>query len=182
MLCAALFLVASVLALPGDAQAQDEAAVRQMFEAGEYQQVIDATTDAAAPEALYVAAQSRQRLGATSEARDTYGRLAARPEADGWHFIGLSGQQLLDDQTDAALASARQATGMARNLSAAHYQVGLVLAKRRDWQAAAAAFDQAATHGGDRSVRPCDRRALSHRRHRGGGEVGGDDRRGPPLS
>ena len=144
MLCAALFLVASVPALPGDAHAQDQVAVRQMFEAGQYQQVIDATTDAAAPEALYVAAQSHQRLGATSEARDTYGRLAARSEADVWHFIGLSGQQLLDDQTDAALAAARRATGMARTLSAAHYQVGLVLAKRRDWPAAAEAFDQAA--------------------------------------
>ena len=140
----ALFLTGSVSALPSDVQAQDEVAVRQMFEAGQYQQVIDATTDAAAPDALYAAAQSRQKLGAIDEARDTYGRLAARADTDAWHFIGVSGQQLLDDQTDAALAAARQAAAMAGDLSAAQYQVGLVLAKRRDWGAAAEAFDRAA--------------------------------------
>jgi tetratricopeptide (TPR) repeat protein len=140
----ALFLAGSVSAFPGDAQAQDEVAIRQMFEAGQYQQVVDATTDAAAPDALYVAAQSRQKLGATNEAWDTYGRLSARSEADVWHFIGLSGQQLLDDQTDSALAAARQAVAMAGDLPDPHYQVGLVLAKRRNWRGAAEAFDRAA--------------------------------------
>ena len=140
----ALFLVGTVFASPGNAQAQDAVAVRQLFEAGQYQQVVDATTDAAAPDALYVAAQSRQKLGATNEARDTYGRLAARSEDDVWHFVGLSGQQLLDNQTDAALVAARQAVAMAGDLSTVHYQVGLVLAKRRDWRAAAEAFDRAA--------------------------------------
>jgi tetratricopeptide (TPR) repeat protein len=140
----ALVLVCALSALPGPAQAQDAAAARQMFEAGQYQQVIDATTDAAVPDALYVAAQSRQKLGATDEARDTYGRLAARADTDVWHFIGVSGRQLLDDQTDTALAAAQQATAMAGELSAAHYQVGLVLARRLDWSAAAGAFDRAA--------------------------------------
>ncbi len=132
------------LLLPGTVFAQDGAAVRRMFEAGQYQQVIEFANGAASPEALYAAAQSHQKLGATSEARATYGQLAARPEADVWHFIGLSGQQLLDDQTDAALQSARQAAGMAGNLSDVHYQVGLVLAKRQDWRDAAEAFDRTA--------------------------------------
>ena len=131
-------------ALLGEARAQDEVAVRQMFEAGQYQQVIEATTDAAAPDALYMAAQSRQKLGATDEARNTYGRLAARSDTDAWRFIGVSGQHLLNSQTDAALAAARQAVAMAGDLPAARYQVGLVLAKRRDWRAAAEAFDRAA--------------------------------------
>ena len=144
MRCVALLLAGSVPALSGNAQAQDEVAVRQMFEAGQYQQVIDATTDEAAPDTIYMAAQSRQKLGASEEARDTYGQLAARPEADVWHFIGLSGQHLLYDQADAALAAAQQAAEMAGDLSAAQYQIGLVLAKRRDWPAAAEAFDRAA--------------------------------------
>ena len=132
------------LLLPSAAFAQDRAAVRRMFEAGQYQQVIESADDAAPPEAIYAAAQSHQRLGATNEARETYGQLAARPPADAWHFIGLSGRQLLDDQTDAALESARQAAAMAGALSDAQYQIGLVLAKRQDWRGAAEAFDRAA--------------------------------------
>ena len=132
------------LFLPCAASAQNGATVRHMFEAGQYQQVIESAEGEAAPEALYAAAQSHQKLGATAEARETYGRLAARPEADAWHFVGLSGQQLLNDQTDAALQSARRAAAMAANLSDVHYQLGLVLAKRQDWSGAAVAFDRAA--------------------------------------
>ena len=139
-----LLLAGSTVALPGNGLAQDDTAVRQLFEGGQYQQVIEATADAAEPEALYVAAQSRQKLGARGEARETYGQLAARPEADVWHFIGLSGQHLLDDQTEPALAAAQQAADIDGRLPAAQYQVGLVLAKRRDWPGAAEAFDRAA--------------------------------------
>jgi tetratricopeptide (TPR) repeat protein len=137
-----LLLVA--LLVPCAASAQDAAAVRQLFEAGQYQQVIESAEGEAAPEALYAAAQSHQKLGATGEAGETYGRLAARPETDAWHFVGLSGQQLLNDQTDAALQSARRAAAMAATLPDVHYQLGLVLATRQDWNGAAAAFDRAA--------------------------------------
>ena len=114
-----------------------------MFEAGQYQLAIESAGSGGSPEALYTAAQSHQKLGATDEARETYGQLAARPDGDAWHFVGLSGQQLLDDQTDAALESARQAAAVA-DLPEVHYQLGLVLAKREDWRDAAEAFDRAA--------------------------------------
>lgn len=114
-----------------------------MYEAGRYQQVVEASSDAEAPAVVYTAAQSHQKLGATDQARDTYGQLATRPESDPWHFIGLSAQQLLDEQTDAALDSARQAVAMAGRLAEAHFQLGLVLAKQEDWRAAADAFDRA---------------------------------------
>jgi lipoprotein NlpI len=70
--------------------------------------------------------------------------LAARGDDDAWHFIGLSGQQLLDEQAAAALASAQQAVARSPQLADAHYQLGLVQARREDWAAAAAAFDRAA--------------------------------------
>ena len=114
-----------------------------MFEAGQYQLVIQ-SADAGSPEALYTAAQSHQKLGSAEEAHSTYARLAERAEDDPWHFIGLSGQQLLDGNTDAALASAQQAVQKAGDVAEAHYQLGLVLAKRQDWRAAAEAFDRAA--------------------------------------
>jgi tetratricopeptide (TPR) repeat protein len=137
-------LLMALLLLPSLTVAQDTAQVRRMFEAGQYQQVIETASEAAPPEALYTAAQSHQRLGATGEARATYGQLSARPENDPWHFIGLSGQQMLDEATDAALQSAQQAAALDGGLPDAHFQVGLVLAKRQDWQGAAEAFDRAA--------------------------------------
>jgi tetratricopeptide (TPR) repeat protein len=135
--------LAALLLLPAVALAQDASQVRRLFEAGQYQQAIETADAGASPEALYTAAQSHQKLGASQEARGTYGRLAERPEDDAWHFIGLSGQQLLDDQTDAALESAQQAVQIAGHVPEAHYQVGLVLAKRQDWRGAAEAFDRA---------------------------------------
>jgi tetratricopeptide (TPR) repeat protein len=137
-------LLVALLLLPTAAVAQDTAQVRRMFEAGQYQQVIETAGNADAPEAIYTAAQSHQRLGSVAEARATYARLAARPEDDPWHFIGLSGQQLVDEDVDGALASAQQAVAMAGGLAEAQFQLGLVLAKRQDWGGAAEALDRAA--------------------------------------
>ncbi|OFW13462.1 MAG: hypothetical protein A3F70_11300 [Acidobacteria bacterium RIFCSPLOWO2_12_FULL_67_14] len=130
--------------VPALAGAQDAAEVRKLYEAGRYQQVVEASGDTDTPAVVYTAGQSHQKLGATDQARETYGQLAARAEDDPWHFIGLSAQQLLDEQTDAALASATQAVAMAGRLAEAHFQLGLVLAKQEDWRAAADAFDRAA--------------------------------------
>jgi tetratricopeptide (TPR) repeat protein len=132
----------ALLLFPTIALAQDVAEVRRLFEAGQYQQAIQTADAAPAPESLYTAAQSHQKLGASVEARGTYARLAERGEDDPWHFIGLSGQQLLDGDADAALASAQRAAELG-NLPEAHFQVGLVFAKRQDWREAAEAFDRA---------------------------------------
>ena len=132
----------AVFLFPAAAFAQDASEVRRLFEAGQYQLAIQ-SAEGASPEALYTAAQSHLKLGATEEARGTYARLAERGEGDPWHFIGLSGQQLLDNNTDAALASAQQAVEVGGHVSEAHYQVGLVLAKRQDWRGAAEAFNRA---------------------------------------
>lgn len=137
-------LVCALLLVPTAALAQDPAQVRRMFEAGRYQQVVEAAGTEASPAVLYTVAQSHQKLGAADHAREIYGQLAARPDGEAWHFIGLSGQQLLDDQTDAALASAKQALELGADLPEVHYQLGLVAAKRQEWREAAAAFDRAA--------------------------------------
>jgi tetratricopeptide (TPR) repeat protein len=134
----------AALLIPALASAQDAAQVRKLFEAGQYQQAIDTAEGGESASALYTAAQSHQKLGESEQARATYDRLAARPEDDAWHFIGLSGQQLLNDSNDEALASAQQAVSVAGDLAEAHYQLGLVLAKRQDWRGAADAFGKAA--------------------------------------
>lgn len=130
--------------MPTLAFGQDATDVRRMFEAGRFQQVVESASDDAAPAVIYTAAQSHQKLGAAGEARAAYEQLATRGEEDPWHFIGLSGQQLLDGQTDQALESAQRAVSLGPRLADAHYQLGLVQAKREDWRAAAEAFDRAA--------------------------------------
>jgi tetratricopeptide (TPR) repeat protein len=127
------------------ALAQDPGEVQRLFEAGRYQQVVDATTPQAAPEVLYTTAQSQQKLGANDQALQTYNRLAERPEPDPWHFIGLSGRQLVEGNMEAAVGSARQGVAAGGDLPQAHFQLGLALARQQQWAEAAAAFEAASS-------------------------------------
>jgi tetratricopeptide (TPR) repeat protein len=129
--------------LPALALAQDAGEIQRLFEAGRFQQVVAASNPDSPPDVMYFAAQSQQKLGATDQAAQAYSRLAERPESDPWHFIGLSGRQLLEGNADAAVASARQVVAMAPDLAAAHFQLGLALARQQQWPEAAAAFDAA---------------------------------------
>jgi tetratricopeptide (TPR) repeat protein len=137
------FVAASTLTATA-ALAQDAGSLQKMFEAGRYQQVVEAAGNDAPPAALYTAAQSHQKLGANDQAMELYRRLATRPDGDVWHFIGLSGQHLLEGQNDAALEAATEAVRLDGNLADAQYQLGLVRARRQEWREAAAAFDRAA--------------------------------------
>jgi tetratricopeptide (TPR) repeat protein len=138
------FLALFLIALSPAAFAQDPAQVQKQFESGQYQQVVDSATPEAPPEVLYLAAQSQQKMGASDQAIELYRRLAARDEGDPWRMIGQSGQQLLEDQVDAAVDSARQAVQANGEMPDAHFQLGLALAKREAWSEAADEFDHAA--------------------------------------
>jgi len=137
--------LATTLAIlfPTLALAQDPGEIQRLFEAGRFQQVVAASTPDSPPDVLYVAAQSQQKLGAMDQAAQMFGRLSERPESDPWHFVGLSGRQLVEGNADASIASARQAAAMAPDLPAAHFQLGLALARQQQWSEAAAAFDAA---------------------------------------
>jgi tetratricopeptide (TPR) repeat protein len=136
--------LAVVLAAASQAAAQDLSEIRRLFEAGQYSQVVEATTPESDPAVVYTAAQSQQKLGADEAARELYARLAARPEGDPWRLIGASSLAMLDGQNDAAMESAAQAAAAAGDLPEAHYHLGLVHARRQEWNEAAAAFDRAA--------------------------------------
>ena len=137
-------LVVALLSLPATGFAQGTDEVRRMFEAGRYQQVVEAAPPDSEPGVLFTAAQSQLKLGASDQAREMYRVLAQRPDSDAWHFIGMSGQQLIDDQADAAAESAERAIAIDDRLPEAHYQRGLALAKKQDWRNAAAEFDRVA--------------------------------------
>jgi tetratricopeptide (TPR) repeat protein len=148
-LVAAAALLAQAAAPP-----QDPAQVRKLFEAGQYQKVVEAAQAEGAPQTvLFDAAQSQLKLGAPDAARALFDRLASGPENDPWTLIGISSRHLLDGQLDEALATARRAIGEpaepgaepgpGSQLPEAHFQLGLVLSKRQEWPAAAAAFGRA---------------------------------------
>jgi tetratricopeptide (TPR) repeat protein len=136
-------LAVALVLLPSFALAQDASEVRRLFEAGQYQRVVEAASPDAEPAVVYTAAQSHQKLGANDQANELYSQLASRGEDDVWHFIGRSGQQLVSDDVEGALQSARRAVAIDGGLAEAHFQLGLVLAKRQSWGEAAAAFDKA---------------------------------------
>src|SRR5258705_10341546 len=100
--------------------AQDASQVQKLFEAGQYQRVVDSAQPDGDPAVLYAAAQSHQKLGETDRAVETYGALAGRDEGDAWHHIGLSGRQLLGDDVNAALDSARRAVEIAPDMAESH--------------------------------------------------------------
>ncbi len=133
-----VILVASLL----PAAAQGTAQVRDLFEAGQYQQVIDAAGAEAEPAVVFAAVQSQQKLGANEQATALAQRLASLPDDSAWHFIGRSAADLIAGDLDASLTAARRATELAGDSPDAHYQLGLVLARRQDWREAAAAFDR----------------------------------------
>jgi tetratricopeptide (TPR) repeat protein len=137
-----IFAVVLTTCAATTAFAQTTLQVQKLFEAGQYQSVVDQAQPDADPAVIYTAAQSQQKLGNTDAAVQTYGTLAGRGEDDPWHFIGLSGQQLVQDDADGALASAQQAVSMDGSIAEAHYQLGLVFAKRQEWANAATEFDR----------------------------------------
>ena len=136
-----LFVVVLTMTAPV-AFAQNASQVQKLFEAGQYQRVVESAQPDCDPAVLYAAAQSHQKLGETDRAVETYGALASRDEGDAWHHVGLSGQQLLGEDLNAALNSARRAVEIAPDMAEAHYQLGLVLAKREEWAPAATEFDK----------------------------------------
>jgi len=142
-----LFGVVVSAVLLTSAAAQDPAAVpaaiRELFEAGQYQPVIEAAGEDAPPAVVYVAALSHQKLGQAEQAQAMARRLSSRPSDDPWHFVGLSVGQLAGSQVDEAVESARSAVMLAGALPQAHYQLGLALARREAWRDAAVSFDRA---------------------------------------
>lgn len=135
-------LTAVVTLAASTAFGQTASQAQRLFEAGQYGQVVDAVTPDSDPAVIYTAAQSYQRLGQTDQAMQAYGFLAARNEGDPWHSIGLSGQRLLGEDVEGALASAHHAVELAGAMADAHYQLALVLAKQRAWPDAATEFDR----------------------------------------
>lgn len=140
--CGVLLLAALMV---GDGQSLSD--VRRSYDAGKFKETV-ATGEQArtqpdvAPRIEYVVAQSHEKLNNVGGARDIYQRLAGGGDP-GWSEIGRSALAVLDNNYDEALQAATNAVNRAASLPEAQYQRGLVLTHRRDYEAAADAFDKA---------------------------------------
>ena len=151
--------VALIAAVPPSASAQALADVRTMFDAGQYQQAVDAAAASQDPHVMFLVAQSQQKLRRPDDARKIYQQLAARPAADAWQSIGKSAVALLSSNAAGAAQEADQAVARGGSIAEGHYVRGLALSAQIHREAAAA-FQKAtesARTGRPRTTTPASR-------------------------
>ena len=130
-----LFLVIGSVLL----SSQDDA--RRLFEAGQYQAVVEKTAGDGSPESQYLKGLAHLKLNQGDGAKDAFRRLEAG--GDAWRAVGESALALVDGDQDRALGAARTAVERNGGLAQAQYQLGLVQDARGDNAAAAEAFSKA---------------------------------------
>ncbi len=133
------------LAAAGQPQPNTRVDLQALFATGQYQAVIDQLTERTGdPAAVYLAVQSHAKLKQPVQATDLLNDLAARTAEDPWHHVARAALSVGQGDLDQALAHATQGVALGAAVADAHYQLGLVLAARQEFSAAAAAFDTAA--------------------------------------
>lgn len=131
--------------------------LKNQFEAGAYQEVVDGASGMTDQAARYMAALSADRLGRPDEARRLYSELSGGDD-DPWTWIGRSAAALVTEGSAtpdaAAVEEGRSAAERARELLAANpdaneqvrmfadYQHGQVLTYQGEYAQAAEAFDR----------------------------------------
>ncbi|MDE3154331.1 MAG: tetratricopeptide repeat protein [Acidobacteriota bacterium] len=124
--------------------------VRKLYEAGKYQELVQKAPDAikaneaAKASIQYMAAQSYQKLGQWDQVRNLYKELAARDVKDPWHFVGLSGEALVNHQNAQSVQMAQKAVDLGPDNPYAYYQLGMAFSLVPDFAKAANAFQKAA--------------------------------------
>ena len=121
--------------------------IRKLYEAGKYQQVIDAvaalTQPQPPPPVIYIAGLAHEKLQQPVRANQRFAQLSAnRPETNAWVFVGRSATSLnqTPKRVDESIAAARRAIELEAQNPHAHYQLGLALSNKRDYAGASQAF------------------------------------------
>lgn len=139
--------IVALLALASPASAQD-ASPQSLYEAGQYDAVL-ARVDAErgggqeSLESTFMAAQAARRIGQNDRLVQEYERLASSPNP-AWAALGRSGAALERGDLDQAQGAAGEAVGLEPGLGFAHYQLGMVYARRNNHEAAGQTFAHAA--------------------------------------
>ena len=140
-----VFACVILLPLVVAGQPQTPVDLQGLFETGQYQAVVDRLQERAGdPAAVYLAVQSHAKLQQPVQAADLLNGLAARAVEDPWHHVARAALSLGQGDLDQALAHATQGVALGGAVADAHYQLGLVLAARQEFSAAAVTFDAAA--------------------------------------
>jgi tetratricopeptide (TPR) repeat protein len=148
MRLSAVLTVSAALVLTAVVAAQDLPTARSLFEAGKYQEAVNAIAKATVdPQTRlrldYLDALSRERLSQPADAERLYSELVSSPDA-AWKGTGQSALDVMHKQPMEALTAAMQAVAANADLAEAQYQLGIALSVNQDYARAAAAFDKAA--------------------------------------
>ena len=136
----ASFVLAALPLLAG----QDQPSIKALFEAGKHDQVIERVAGKDNPDhvELYLGAMSAQKANQNDRANDWLNKLA-NGDHGGWKQIGISAREVAGGNMDEALAAATRATEADGGLAWAHYQHGIVHARKNQYDKASAAFAKA---------------------------------------
>lgn len=139
-------IILAVLVTAIGVNAQEAPNGQKLFESGRYEQAASVlASPASAPEAIYLAGQSYVRLNQPDAARAQFARLVALEGAAAWPLVGQSATAVVDGNAQAAIEAAMHAVETAPAQFHAQYQLGLAYSSAEQWEAAAAAFERAAT-------------------------------------
>jgi tetratricopeptide (TPR) repeat protein len=125
--------------------AQDLASARRLFEAGKYQEAIDAVRkagDSPAPRLRFLEEQCYERMGNDEEALRAASQLSGGGPV--WEAIGQSLAAIRRKQAQEALTAATRAVKEDPNVAEAHYELGMALSVGQNFSQAASEFDRAA--------------------------------------
>jgi len=159
VLAVPMLAVALAFAPTAQQDAAQELTVQQLFEAGEYQPLLDKVSqeESPSPADLYLAGLSARKLPPPPEnepepdtrqeqARTWLGKLGSEgedAEQDPWTFIRRSALAVGEHNGEEAVAAARRAVKLAPDNVYAQFQLGLAYGENKDMANAAKAFDQA---------------------------------------
>ena len=123
--------------------AEQQASVQSLIERGALQEAVErANAEGDNVESTYLAAQALIKMDDNGGAEERYSRLRAS-EDEAWKAIGESGAKALAGDIDGAFDAANRAVEANGDNPFAHYQVGLVAAKKNDFRRATEAFTRA---------------------------------------
>lgn len=137
--------VAVLLGAPKAASAVpgDEQEAQKRFEAGRYQEALDAANeDRGDPASTFIAAHAAIRIDQNDRAREEFSRLESNGDRT-WQLIGRTGLALLSNNVDEAASAADEALASNGDNAYAHYERGMVGSRQGDYSRAAEAFARA---------------------------------------
>ena len=148
MNCLPVVVLTVVLSSSLVVRAQDPISPRAHFDAGRYQETIDAIaqTGDPSPELIFLAGRSHLHLSRPDEARAQFARLSTGVDpATAWSLVGESAIALVDANPPSAIEKATQAVALAPDQFHPNYQLGLAQSAAERWEPAAAAFEKASS-------------------------------------